>query len=80
MQSKTLIEFVVDTEARPRGTRMLVDGGSAISLCDVKKIAARVPDPEHFAPAPAPEIVPVQVPAVGDPDDEDLGEDSDDDA
>lgn len=78
MQAKTLIEFIVDTEARPRGTRMLVDGGSAISLCDVKKIATRVPDPEHFAPATAPEILPVQVPAVGDPDD-DLDEDSDDD-
>ena len=77
--SRVLIEFTADTEARARGTRMLVDPGSAISFCDVKKIATRIT--AGAGPAPAPVVIPVDVAPVeapADPEPDDQTDDNDD--
>lgn len=74
---RVLIEFTVDTESRPRGTRMMVDPGSAISFCDVKKIATRVT--AEAGPAPAPVAIPVVADADPEPADEPDDNDDNDD-
>lgn len=66
---RVLIEFTADTERRRRGTRMMVDPGSAISFCDAKKVATRVTT--GAGPAPAPVVTPVEAtPAAPEPADQ----------
>lgn len=72
--TRVLIEFTVDTERRRRGTRMMVDPGSAISFCDAKKVATRVTP--GAGPVPAPAVTPVVITA--DPDPADQPDDNDD--
>lgn len=74
--SQVLIEFTTDTEHRRSGTRMMVDSGSAISFCDVKKVATRVTAEAGSAPAPV--VMPVVV-ADADPEPADEPDDNDDD-
>ena len=69
MRRLVLIEFVQATEKRARGVRMLVDAGSAVSLCDRKKVAVRVGGaPARPVTPPPPLIVPPAPEVEGDDD------------
>jgi len=59
MRHLVLIEFVQATAKRSAGQRLRVDKASAVSFCDVQKVAVRVDGPPTTpvaAPVPAADV------------------------